>query len=71
LIHPLFEALNTFLCDSFVSNCLCQVSFIDNCTAAPVPPIGLNPCAESPNRVTISFPPSGLLGKNGIHAEAS
>jgi hypothetical protein len=30
LFHPLFEVLNVFLCDSFFSNCLCRVSFIDN-----------------------------------------
>ena len=71
LLHPLFEALNTFLCDPFVSNCLCQISSIDNCKAAPVAPIGRNPCAEPPTRVAIPFPPSGLLDKTGIHAEAS
>jgi hypothetical protein len=48
LLHPLFETLDTFLRDLFLNNRLCQVNNIDNCKAAPVPPIGLNPCAESP-----------------------
>jgi hypothetical protein len=48
LLHPLFETLNTFLCDLFLNNRLCQINSIDNRKAAPVPPIGLNPCAESP-----------------------